>query len=817
MKFALSIALLLAAWLNAAAQTNTLSGRVIDADTKAPLPFANVVIEGQNKGVSTDIDGKFRLSSLQPFTTVTVSFLGYSTATYPANAGNADIAVIKLRRSGVELGEVEILPGENPAHRIIRHAIANKKRNDPEQLRSFTYTSYNKMYVTADITSGDSIGKRDTTKMIVSKVLKKQHLFMSEAVSERKYLDGLSNETVIASRTSGLKESPFAILGTQMQSFSVYNDMLLVLDKKYLGPMSEGSTGKYLFIIEDTLYQGNDSVYVITFQPRKGKTFDALKGVLYINTNGYAVQNVIAEPVDNTGMLAGKIQQKYELVDNRQWFPVQLNTDWYYNLFRITDSTLETSSARTKKFDPDNKIKVVNRSYIKNIVIDPDLKKREFTNIETEILPDASSKPEEFWRLHRADSITQKELTTYRVVDSIGAADNLDMKMRLYEAMAFGKLPVKYIDIDLDKIYSYNEYEGNRLGIGIHTSSLLARWFTVGGYMGYGLRDKDIKYGGDASLYFEKLAELRLGASYTNDVIESGGVAFFEDKKFLSQESARRYLVRVMDKIEKKEASISFRTLRHIRLNMAFNTQTRASTNGYAFGIPSESTVLHDRFHFTEAVIGFRFAYREKFIKTPRYKASLGSDYPVVHGQVTRGLKNVLGGEFDYMRYDLKVERTFQLREYGKTTITLYGGFIDGDVSYTILYNGRGNYEKIAFSYGNIAFGTMRMNEFISDRYASLFFSHNFGRILMRSDDLQPEFIVISNMGFGSLKNKGKHFNIPVKTMEKGFYESGLLVNNLLASDLYGIGAGAIYRYGPYAFSSWKENIAAKFTLTLSF
>jgi hypothetical protein len=805
-------------WAAAAQAQYTVSGRVIDSETKAPLAFVNIVTEEQSRGTTTDIDGKFTLSSSSSFSALNVSYLGYEQLKYPVT-GNTSNITIKLKRKGIQLEEVEILPGENPAHRIIKRVIENRDLNDPERSGSFTYTSYNKMYVTADISSADTANSLDTSrKKGLGDLLKKQHLFLSESVTEKKFLDGISNELVLATRTSGLKTSPFAFLATQIQSFSFYKEMIMLLDKNYLSPVSNGSYNKYLFILEDTLYQGNDSVYVISYRPKKGKTFDALKGTLYINTNGYALQNVIAEPVDNSGLLAGRVQQKYELIDNKHWFPVQLNTDWYYNLFTVGDSTLTMSSrGRSTAFDPNNKLKIVSRSYIKDIVIDPPLRKRDFSNIELEIAPDASSKTEEFWNKHRGDSLSLVETRTYEVVDSIGKEVKLDLKMRTYEALAFGKYPLGIFDLDLDRIYTHNEYEGERFGAGLHTSDQLARWFSVGGYAAYGLRDKGFKYGGDISFTLYKRSELKIGASYANDVVEAGGVRFFNEKRLLGTESFRNYLLKVMDQVEKKEASISFSAMRHWMVNLNFNTQTRTANNDYMFGIPAETTILTNTFGFTEAGIGFRFAYREKFLKTPRYKTSLGSDYPVLYAQVTKGIKGILDGQFEYMRYDVKMESSFFLREYGKTTVQLNAGLIDGDLPYTMLYNGKGSYEKYAVAYGNSSFGTMRMNEFLSDRYASLFFSHNLGKLLVRTEKFQPELVLITNIGFGSLTHMDHHFNIPVRTMEKGYYESGLLLNGLIRSELFGLGAGALYRYGSYALPEREDNIAVKFTFSVNF
>jgi len=67
------------------------------------------------------------------------------------------------------------------------------------------------------------------------------------------------------------------------------------------------------------------------------------------------------------------------------------------------------------------------------------------------------------------------------------------------------------------------------------------------------------------------------------------------------------------------------------------------------------------------------------------------------------------------------------------------------------------------------------------------------------------------------LDNPGTQFGITYKTMDKGYYESGLELNNLLKSGFVHIGVGGYYRYGPYAFSLPIDNFVVKLTITISF
>jgi hypothetical protein len=77
-------------------------------------------------------------------------------------------------------------------------------------------------------------------------------------------------------------------------------------------------------------------------------------------------------------------------------------------------------------------------------------------------------------------------------------------------------------------------------------------------------------------------------------------------------------------------------------------------------------------------------------------------------------------------------------------------------------------------------------------------------------------------MGIGSLDTKEQHHDIPFKTMEKGYFESGLIVANLFRFSYvnliyFGIGAGGFYRYGSYALSTPSDNLAMKLVISASF
>ncbi|MDX9907611.1 MAG: DUF5686 family protein [Bacteroidales bacterium] len=808
----------------------SVSGWVIDAETREPLAFVNIIQTGTKTGISTDIDGKFTLKSDRPIDAIWLTYVGYFPLQYSIPYGEVDKILIKLQRKTFDLNEVVILPTANPAHRIIDSVLANRYRNDPEKLASFSYTSYEKTILTAKLDTMMRVGKDstgnwysdtlimepDTAVMMTDTTLSdtalaemkeffdKQDIAIMESVVERKFMAPDRNyENVKANRVSGFQDPIFVFLVSQIQSTSFYKEFFNILNKSYINPISEGSKNKYIFIIEDTLYtERSDTVFIISYRPKPNTNFDGMEGVLYINTYKWAIQNAIARPARQEGFSI-KIQQKYDLIDDTQWFPVQLNTDVIFARMQVA-----AGEARALLVG-------IGKSYIRDIVINPELVRRQFATLGVDVDPDSHEKPDDFWNAYRIDTLTDRDRRTYEFLDSIGKEANFDRIAQSFETLMSGRIPWKIIDIDLDRIIKYNDYQGIYLGLGAHTNDKVSRYFKIGGYWGYGFKDKSAKYGGDVSVVLNRRHEVTWGAQYTYDLAESGGVRFFDDTdNFLTGENWRNFLVNRENPVRNLGTTLGFRLLRDFKFGLGFRMITKEASDGYRYRIAEGegTTVSLDEFRFTQVTAGFRFAFREQFIVTKRARMSLGTKYPVLWLEYTRGINGLLDGEFAYNRLDAKIEKSFYTKYIGKTSLLLRAGYIDRGIPATDLFNGNGSYRFLTIFADN-SFGTMRMNEFLSDRYAALYFTHNFGKLLKRWEKFQPEFVITTNAAFGWLKHNDNHLGINYKTMERGYYESGFLVNNLLNLQVYSLGIGASYRWGPYSYPLFKDNIALKISL----
>lgn len=771
-----------------------IKGTVRDSNSKETLAFANIIFNNDPKlFTSSDIEGKFSYQSNIEITSLTCSYVGYQNKTIPIS--KQEIILIELTPSRTELNELLITPGENPANSIIRKVIKNKDYNNPENINSFKYNSYNKTVY--DFKFNDTV---DNPLIAVKKKLKGSHLFMMESVTERKSLHpDVSDEVVIATKVSGFKNPSFASLATDLQPFSFYKDHIKLFNINYLNPISKGSLNKYRFKIENTLLQDKDTVYVISFKPLIHKNFDGLEGLLYINTKKYAIQNVIASPYVK-GKITIKIQQKYTLIDNEHWFPEQLN---------YTLSFPEYPSKKTNMF-------MEGKSYITNVSLNIPFDKKDFPLQSIRIDENATQKDSIFWNHFRTEKLNDLEKITYSVIDSIGKKNKFDFYLTFLEKIAQNKIPTEYFDIDIAKTFVCNKFEGFRMGTGIYTNEKEFKNFVIGGFFGYGTKDKQWKYGGEILYTISRKNDFSLRLKHHKNLIETGGYGLnLQNQNLLT---FRNYIGYQFDKITENAITIEKRSFKYLKWAIALQQIHVNPQYTYIFKNNGSDYV---NYNTTNVAVNLKFAFKEKIVSSFNQNISAGTKYPILTIAYSKGIKDMLKSYYNYNKIEAEIEQTFYIKNLGNTKYKLAAGYIDSALPYGLLFTGEGNYDKNAPYIMKNNFQTMLPYEFLSDRYVNLFLSHNFGGLLFKVGNFQPNIMAHHNMSYGNLKNNNSHQFISFKTKDKIFLETGLQIDNVLKVNYLnlghlGIGTGIFYRYGNYSNPRPEDNIAVKFSVTFS-
>lgn len=404
------------------------------------------------------------------------------------------------------------------------------------------------------------------------------------------------------------------------------------------------------------------------------------------------------------------------------------------------------------------------------------------------------------------------EVEAYRLIDSVIHAEQLQKKHSILELLTNKTITLKFINLPLEKFMDYNNYEGYRLGVGLITNEEISKYFSIGGYFGYGFKDKTWKYGGDVILNLHENSESKIHFSYSNDVKEKADYSFFETTDFSSSEIFRKYMIADMDLVEKYEVSFSFLSFQYLKTRLFYNQAYHTSTDNYWYGPTLANST--NKFVFNEIGLQFRYAYHEKFLQTLKAKYTLGTNYPIIYGNITQGT-NLLDGEYEYTRYETKITKSFKTKSFGKTYLAFAGGLINGKVPVTKMYNGHGSYQPFSIEAEN-SFGTMRMGEYYSNKFLYIFFKHDFGNMLFKSKIFAPSFAIVNNFGIGQISaNKNHQTPKPIQSIDKGYYECGILINKILQQSHIGYGFGVFYRYGPYSFSKTADNFSYKLSVSI--
>lgn len=766
------------------------------------MPFVKVIPNNGKPGF-TDIDGRFTIP--QEATEFQLRFMGYKDSLYLLSALQSD--TIFMWSAIQDVNEVTAVAGENPAHRIMELVIKNRKDNHPLANDAFTYKSYSKFIFDADDGLKDRLVKapEEDSSLNDLQFLNKQHLFMLESATERKFIPPAKDrEDITAYKISGLTLPIFSTFAQSLQSFNFYDNEFELVGTTYINPIASGGTERYLFILQDTTVVGKDTTFTISYRPRINKNFKGMEGTMYINTNGYAIEKVIASPFsrDTVSSFTAKIVQEYQFIDGEKWFPTNLSTH-----VELKGLSLNSSGGY---------VAGTGHTYIKDIVINPeDLKKRGFGNISIATDEDAGITNEKVWEQYRIDPLTEKEKRTYYVVDSVAKEGNFDRKLAALMALTTGKIRLNKISLVLDRIVDYNIYEGVRLGAGLETSDRLMKNITIGGYFGWATRDKEWKYGGYTIFDVNKRNGLQITLSYQQDLLHRGGNVFTKKGFNLGNTEAYARLYRTyMDRQRIAELKVGYEPLGNLKLFVSGNYQQVEFTKNYQF-LPMDTSYFNGtKVDLAETSLEMQWNIRERVMLIGDMRMPEPSGYPKLALKMTKGWKGLADSQLDYIRLNVKISQDVKSLRFGELNWTLLASQSFGDVPLFLKQNAVGTRQDWNISTAN-TFETAFPGEFYHDRQASLFLRYGFPTIKTKAKWNEPQFILHHGIGVGDFKSRSEHSQI-FGSMDNGLYEVGLIMNGILKVNVISIGVGAFYRYGYYANVNELKNIVPKISIKMA-
>ena len=116
--------------LSAQVQETIIVGEVYDGLTGEPLPNVNVYLQGTKAGTTTNAEGLFLLRTRTDRKhTLVVSAVGYRTERFTVLPGQQAGIEVALKEKVGSIGEVMVLPGENPAIALMQEVRRRRQEN----------------------------------------------------------------------------------------------------------------------------------------------------------------------------------------------------------------------------------------------------------------------------------------------------------------------------------------------------------------------------------------------------------------------------------------------------------------------------------------------------------------------------------------------------------------------------------------------------------------------------------------------------------------------------------------------------------------
>jgi len=700
-------------------------GVVKDLNSGEPLPFVNVSFKGTTVGVITDFNGKYFIQTKQPVDSLIFSYVGYDKESYKVQKNSFQIINTSLNPSSVQLQEIVVLPGENPAHKFLRKIDANRNRNNIERYETYSYEVYNKMEI--DLSNIDEKFKKNVLfnqfqfvfdYVDTSAITGKSYLpvFITETLSDYYYQKNpkKQKEVIHGSNISGVKDEKISEFTGQMYlQVNIYENFISIFGKGFVSPIASFGKMYYKYYLVDSAYLDNAWCYQISFKPRR-KQEPTFTGDFWVHDTTYAIKkvNIRIEKDANINFVNDfYAEMEYQKVQDSLWF---LKREHYFIDFNIAEKTTGIFGRKTTSY----------RDVSLNFNV-PDGFFNPKVAQETITKDSVNDKGDEFWAENRHEFLTKKESSIYKMVDSIKQVPIFQTWIDVVNTLITGHYVIGFFEIGpYFKLYSFNAIEGHRFRFGGRTSNDFSTDVMFTTHIAYGEKDERFKGAFGAIYMLDKNPRRSTGFDIKHDMEQLG----ISQNAFTQDNILASFLRRTYNKklTMVNEASVFYEHEWYQGFSNTITLDTRRvfGTEYVPFDeVTGLDTASYSTVSSTEIKLNTRFAYNEKFLMGEFERVSLGTKYPILNLDLIIGLNNVLKSRHEYYKIHASVDHKFNLNPFGRFRYIIDGGYYLGKAPYPLLQLHEGNE---TYAYDDYAFNMMNYYEFVSDKYVSLFVEHHF-------------------------------------------------------------------------------------------
>lgn len=749
------------------AQNTIVYGKVKDAASGDPIPFANVIFKGTTNGTTTKFDGTFSIETSHPADSVMASYIGYKTKTIAIKPGIRQNLDFQLDEEVVNLQEVVFVAEENPAFGIMRNVVDHKKENDKRALEAYEYESYTKIEVDVDNLT-DRFRQNKQIKKITSVLDSIQIIagengrpilpvFFSEALSRYyvRYNPDMRHEYILKTKVDGLglTDGTFTsqIVGSTYQEYNFYRNYMTILEKEFVSPITNGWKGIYDFYLIDSLMIGDDYCYRLDFEPKRKHDL-AFKGTIWVTKNEYALKqlDVTVGKEANLNYIE-KLNIKQELVKTLAgpWIPSKTRV-----LVDIAQPTDEVAGLLAKFYVSNEKIEV--NKY----------RDESFYRLPVEMDEEVRMSDDLYWENNRHENLTASEINVYHMVDTLKKIPVIKTYTDLVKFAYSGYYKVGKVDLGPYPLFlSYNNVEGLRLGFGGETNFQFSNKWVLKGLIGYGFGDNKWKYKAGVDFVASRKPWVKMGVEVRDDV----DPVYFAYKDINDQgvfyTFNRLGTLRRPFHHRKLQFTLNNQLVRDVntRLELRYDQLEPLFDFSYYDDINKPNPEAKQNITTTEARLQVEWAKDRKYLVDDNDRVSGGYNrFPIIRLKLTAGMP-LIDSDLRYQKLGMEVIKKLKMGELGTSFLRLEGEYVFGKVPYPVLQNHLGNETPFYTIY---AYNLMNNFEFITDKYVAMDYRHHFeGKILNHIPLLRAlklRLVGQAKILYGSMRQENIDIIVPI-------------------------------------------------------
>jgi hypothetical protein len=680
-------------------------GNVRNKADKSPIQSVNIYFKDSNIGTVSDEDGFYVIKHTGQESTLVFSCMGYKTREFKIKPGETTGLYVEMREDMNLLQELFVMPGKNPALDLMERVRKAKYKNDVYNA-PFSFYIENQQVI---LLSGEK-SKHRTLRYFDSHLqdldsAREARISFPLYLSDEQLIKTGNATTKTIQKTSKASPEKFDLMFEQLTGglagdLNFYHNTVILFGKHFISPLANASGAYYRFFLIDSINAGTGKQYYLRYRSRNNKNL-AFNGELWIDSATCAMTKIVAElpRSANLNYIENlKLSGDYQQDDNGFWVPENTTVSLNMTYQLLADSA--------------------------NLSPEIYIEKRELVSIH-EGLTDTDAD-------FAGSSYTKEEL-------EIKLAEMNDLPLMKTAGWIADGVLTGYVQagkIDIGKLYQLarlSDIEGFRFSIPLRTNEHLWKNIEVGGYWGFGLRDKKHKYAVFASCRLPFRKKTVISGGYTDDLRRTN----YDYYDFLLREnpllsgdediSNTLFSLRSSDRINPRKEwhfSLTHDWNNDIESKLIFRQHQYFGNDALPF--IKDDVTFSTMTHHSAALIT-RFSFDEKSFEDHLTRIYIRGNRPVIYFHTEAGKVNFNQSEYPYGKIGATINHRYRF-DIGEWDYSIYAGATIGKLPYNLLYIPQGSK---SFYFNRYGYNLINYMEFALDKYVSMHHEWMFNGILL--------------------------------------------------------------------------------------